>query len=81
MGRKLKEKTTALLGALSGLSIGTSSHSTTMSSPSPLTSTDLKTFRAGTQVPDSSLLEVTTRSEISAANFNWGDAYPQLYFS
>ena len=24
---------------------------------------------------------MTTRSEISAANFDWGDAYPQLYFS
>ncbi|KAF9651351.1 hypothetical protein BDM02DRAFT_3091263 [Thelephora ganbajun] len=72
---------TALLGALSGLFIGASSHSTTMSSPSPLTSADLKMFRAGTQVPDSNLLEMTTRSEISAANFDWGDAYPQLYFS
>jgi len=66
-----------LSGALSGLSIGTSS---TMS-PSPLTSTDLKISRAGTQVPQSSLLEMTTRSEISAANFDWGDAFPQLYFS
>lgn len=71
----------ALLGALSGLSIGTSSQSKAMSSPSPLTSTDLKIFRAGTQVPQSNLLELTTRSEISAANFDWGDAYPQLYFS
>jgi hypothetical protein len=71
----------ALLGALSGLSIGTSSQSTTMSSPSPLTSADLKIFRAGTQVPQSDLIELTTRSEISAANFDWNDAYPQLYFS
>ena len=70
----------ALLGALSGLSIGTGSKSTT-SSPSPLTSDDLKIFRAGTQVPQSDLLEMTTRSEISAANFDWGDAYPQLYLS
>ena len=71
----------ALLGALSGLSIGTSSQSTTTSSPSPLTSTDLKIFRAGTRVPQSDLIELTTRSEISAANFDWNDAYPQLYFS
>lgn len=71
----------ALLGALSGLSIGTSSQSTTTSSPSPLTSTDLKIFRAGTRVPQSGLIELTTRSEISAANFDWNDAYPQLYFS
>ena len=71
----------ALLGALSGLSIGVSSKTPAMSSPSPLTSTDLRISRAGTQVPQSSLLEMTTRSEISAANFDWGDAYPQLYFS
>ena len=71
----------ALLGALSGLSIGTSSQSTTMTSPSPLTSSDLKIFRAGTRVPQSDLIELTTRSEISAANFDWNDAYPQLYLS
>jgi hypothetical protein len=71
----------ALLGALSGLSIGTGSKSATTSSPSPLTSTDLKIFRAGIQVSQSDLLEMTTRSEMSAANFDWGDAYPQLYLS
>lgn len=71
----------ALLGALSGLSIGASTHSGTMSSPSPLTSTDLKIFRAGTQVPQSDLIEMKTRSEISAAKFDWDDAYPQLYLS
>lgn len=69
----------ALVGALSGLSI--ESKTPTVSSLSPLTSTDLKISRAGAQVPQSSLLEMTTRSEISAANFDWGDAYPQLYFS
>ena len=70
----------ALSGALSGLSIGTSSRSTTTSeTQSPLTSTDLKIIRAGAQVPQSSLFEMTTRSEISAANFDWGDAFPQLY--
>jgi len=71
----------ALLGAFSGLSIGTGSKSATLSSPSPLTSTDLKIFRGGTQTPQSSLVELTTRSEISAANFDWNDAYPQLYLS
>jgi len=71
----------ALLGALSGLSIGTSSGSATLSSPSPLTSTDLKIFQAGVKAPQSNMLELTTRSEISAANFDWNDAYPQLYFS
>jgi hypothetical protein len=71
----------ALLGALSGLSIGTNTRSGTVSSPSPLTSTDLKILRAGTQVPQSGLIEMTTRSEISAAQFDWADAYPQLYLS
>jgi len=71
-----------LSGALSGLSIGTSSRFTaTPETQSPLTSTDLKITRAGTQVPQSTLLEMTTRSEISAANFDWGDAFPQLYLS
>ena len=67
----------ALLGALSGLSIGSS----TRSSTTTLTSNDLEISRAGTQVPQSDLIEMTTRSEISAAKFDWGDAYPQLYFS
>ena len=71
----------ALLGALSGLSIGASARRSTKSTSSPLTSTDLKIFRAGTKVPQSSLIEMTTRSEISAAKFDWGDAYPQLYLS
>jgi len=71
----------ALLGALSGLSIGTSPRSIKKSSQPPLTSTDLKILRAGTQVPQSNLIEMTTRSEISAKNFDWGDAYPQLYLS
>jgi len=71
----------ALLGALSGLSIGTNTRSSTMPPPSPLASADLKISRAGTQVPQSNLIEMTTRSEISAAKFDWSDAYPQLYLS
>lgn len=71
-----------LLGAFSGLSIGTSTRSSRKALPqSPLTSTDLTIFRAGTQVPQSNLIEMTTRSEISAAKFDWRDAYPQLYLS
>lgn len=71
----------ALLGALSGLSIGTNARSSTMPSPSPLASTSLKIFRAGTRVPQSNLIEMTTRSEISVIRFDWADAYPQLYLS
>lgn len=71
----------SLLGALSGLSIGKSIHSDVMPSSPPLTFTDLKILRAGTQAPQSDLIEVTTRSEISAASFDWADAYPQLYLS
>lgn len=70
-----------LLGALSGLSIRTNTHSSAVSSPSPLTSNDLEISRAGSQVPQSNLIEMTTRSEVSAANFDWGEAYPQLYLS
>jgi len=32
-------------------------------------------------VPQSSLIEITTRSERNAARYNWADTYPQLYFS
>jgi hypothetical protein len=71
----------AFFKALSGLSIGTTARSNTMSTPSPLTSAQLKIFRAGTKVPQPNLIEMTTRSEISVANFDWGDAYPQLYLS
>ena len=71
----------ALLSALSGLTIGTQARSVKTSSSSPLTSPDLKITRAGTQVPQSEIIEMTTRSEISAANFDWADAYPQLYLS
>lgn len=71
----------ALLGALSGLSLKSDTQSSTKTSPSPLTSTELKISRAGTEAPQSTLIEMTTRSEISAARFDWKDAYPQLYLS
>ena len=70
----------ALLGAFSSLSIGMNADSNLIPLSSP-TSTDLKIIRAGTQVPQSDLIEMTTRSEISASKFDWADAYPQLYLS
>jgi hypothetical protein len=70
-----------LLGALSGLSIGTNTRSSGVLPPSPLTTTELKISRAGTQVPQSNLIEMTARSEASAARFDWSEAYPQLYLS
>lgn len=72
---------TTLMGALSGFSVGAGTHSSTMPPPSSLTSADLTIFRAGTQVPQSNLIEMKTRSEASAARFDWGDVYPQLYLS
>jgi len=35
----------------------------------------------GVHVPQSSLIEMTTRSELSAQRFDWAETYPQLYLS
>ncbi|KZT69561.1 hypothetical protein DAEQUDRAFT_765400 [Daedalea quercina L-15889] len=42
---------------------------------------DLDVIRAGKPVPQSSLIEITTRTERNARSYNWTDTYPQLYFS
>jgi hypothetical protein len=44
-------------------------------------SAELRIIKGGTEVPQSSIIEIKTRSERSIANFDWGEAYPQLYLS
>jgi hypothetical protein len=56
------------LAAKSSISTSTSSHGLTV-------------HNGGAVVPHSSLVELTTRSERNAAQFDWNDAYPQLFFS
>ncbi|PCH40483.1 hypothetical protein WOLCODRAFT_98991 [Wolfiporia cocos MD-104 SS10] len=42
---------------------------------------ELDVIRAGTRVPQSSVIEMCTRSRRNAEQFDWVDAFPQLYFS
>ena len=62
---------------LSKLSISGSSNAASSTS----SGTALKIISAGTLVPQSSLVEIKTRSEMSVQNFDWADTYPQLYLS
>jgi hypothetical protein len=64
-----------LADMLSNLVISSTSH------PGTDSNEKLNIIWAGSEVPQSSIIEMTTRSEISAANFDWGDSYPQLYLS
>ncbi|KZT69562.1 hypothetical protein DAEQUDRAFT_690723 [Daedalea quercina L-15889] len=42
---------------------------------------ELDVIRAGERVPQSSLIEMTTRSRTNALNYDWIEAYPQLFLS
>jgi len=50
------------------------------SAPSTVTS-GLRTIRGGKQVPQSSIIELKTRSERSAQSLDWTDIFPQLFLS
>ncbi|KAK7689954.1 hypothetical protein QCA50_006594 [Cerrena zonata] len=67
-----------MISQLGGLSLS----STSTSSPSSTTSnTDVSIIRAGKIVPQSSILEMTTRSERNVESYDWKESYPQLYLS
>ncbi|KAI0070366.1 hypothetical protein K474DRAFT_818550 [Panus rudis PR-1116 ss-1] len=69
-----------LADQLSGLSVSSSSQTgDAKESSEPANSP--KVIRAGSQVKQENIIEMTTRSERNAANFNWTEAYPQLYLS
>ncbi|KAH9919325.1 uncharacterized protein B0H18DRAFT_1096175 [Fomitopsis serialis] len=46
-----------------------------------ISTAELDVMRAGTLVPQSSLIEMTTRSRNNAMNYDWIEAYPQLFLS
>ncbi|KAJ7618833.1 hypothetical protein DFH06DRAFT_1011842 [Mycena polygramma] len=49
--------------------------------PAPTSSHGLTVIDGGAVVPHSSIVELTTRTDRRAAEFDWTDAYPQLFFS
>ncbi|KAF7357280.1 hypothetical protein MSAN_01323400 [Mycena sanguinolenta] len=49
--------------------------------PTPTSSHGLTVINGGAVVSHSSILELTTRTQKRAAEFDWNDAYPQLFFS
>lgn len=72
-----------LVGILSGVSIGTPDSG----SPHKPTATDstgtpkITVISGGSYVPQSAIVELTTRSITREAEYDWKDAYPQLFLS
>lgn len=56
-----------------------STHSNTMRHLT--SSTSLKVIDGGTYIPQSSIIELTTRSEKWLSEFDWKESYPQLFLS
>ncbi|KAF4617348.1 hypothetical protein D9613_005790 [Agrocybe pediades] len=54
-----------------------------LASSSPLRSNQLRIFEGGIEVSSTSVIELTTRSQLTIKQygFNWKEAYPQLFFS
>ncbi|CAL1713702.1 unnamed protein product [Somion occarium] len=67
-----------LASQLSGLSVSSTSSRAAANTSS---TSDVDILRGGRQVPQSSIIELTTRSERNAATFDWKEQYPQLYLS
>ncbi|KAJ7480636.1 hypothetical protein FB451DRAFT_1238102 [Mycena latifolia] len=53
----------------------------TAPAPASKTTHGLTVLDGGATIPHSSIVELTTRSERREAEFDWNDAYPQLFFS
>ncbi|KAI0922958.1 hypothetical protein AcV5_009815 [Taiwanofungus camphoratus] len=70
----------SLSDLLSGLDV-TSNAKASSRAAATVAGTELKIIRAGTEVPQSSIIELTTRSKNYVAQFDWVDAYPQLFLS
>ncbi|GBE85417.1 hypothetical protein SCP_0706040 [Sparassis crispa] len=72
----------SLSDLLSGLNVARDSQTPSASKKTDTASgTGLEVQRAGSQVPQSSLIEMTTRSKHRVALFDWVDAFPQLFLS
>lgn len=65
-----------MINQLGGLALFSTSASSSAS-----TETDVTIFRAGQVVPQSSILEMTTRSERNVVTYDWKESYPQLFLS
>lgn len=69
-----------LADSLAGITLAPASSSSAPPTESK-SSNGLTILDGGALVPHSSLVELTTRSERRQAEFDWADAYPQLFFS
>lgn len=69
----------SLADAIAGLKLSTTSSAdaTKSSSKTPA----LAILKGGSDVPQASLVELTTRSEARQADYDWVDSYPQLFLS
>ncbi|KAG6902422.1 hypothetical protein C0995_000348 [Termitomyces sp. Mi166 len=72
-----------IIGALSGVSLRTGS-----AAPPPTKATEgseafptITIISGGFVVPQSSIIELTTRSTYNASNYDWKENYPQLFLS
>ncbi|KAG6845626.1 hypothetical protein H0H87_006679 [Tephrocybe sp. NHM501043] len=73
-----------IIGALSGVSLRTEAAAPSRSVTSSEASKafpDIIVIPGGTVVPQSSIVELTTRSIHNALNFDWKESYPQLFLS
>jgi len=72
-----------LIGALSGVSLRTEGLGPTLSPVSKGSDTFPKVtvISGGSVVPQSSIVELTTRSVRNATSFDWAENYPQLFLS
>ncbi|KAJ6474409.1 hypothetical protein C8R47DRAFT_1144045 [Mycena vitilis] len=67
-----------LADSLAGIKIASGSSA---AAPAPEVIHGLTVVEGGAVVPHSSIVELTTRTNRRAAEFDWTDAYPQLFFS
>lgn len=67
---------------LTGLKVSPATvDSTTTATATTAATTDITILRGGYQVPQSAIMELTTRSERNADNMDWSENYPQLFLS
>lgn len=71
-----------LIGALSGVTLRTEGIDAPLpASQSSDTFPTITVIPGGSIVPQSSIIELTTRSVRNAANYDWAESYPQLFLS
>ncbi|KAJ6555034.1 hypothetical protein DFH09DRAFT_577992 [Mycena vulgaris] len=66
-----------LADSLSGITLG----APTKAAPASKTRNGLTVIAGGAPVPHTAIVELTTRAERRAAEYDWTEAYPQLFFS